>query len=257
MKKVVVTMFTGLVLLLAASTQARAGIYVTYCVNGTAVQDSASSCVGGTSGDFGVPVGSPGALESYTGTIGSGGGQFTITGISQSNSPGTPTLAKLLSSTLSILNITGSSQARELFMGDTGFLSPVGPPLILNSHIGGSIITAGAGNTMSFISCVGPGDAQNPCPASFDYMAGPGTPIINTSASYKDDEFSTILVALATPYSISQYLDIHLDGGSEINSAANTSLTTVPEPLSIALLGGILVLSSGLIRRKTKRESAV
>src|ERR1035441_120014 len=132
MKKVVVTMFTGLVLLLAASTQARAGIYVTYCVNGTAVQDSASSCVGGTSGDFGVPVGSPGALESYTGTIGSGGGQFTITGISQSNSPGTPTLAYLLSSTLLIKNVAtdGLSHRLELFMGDTGFLSPVGPPLI-------------------------------------------------------------------------------------------------------------------------------
>jgi hypothetical protein len=256
MKKVVVTMFTGLVLLLAASTQARAGIYVAYCVNGTAVQDSASSCLGGTPGDFGAP-GLPGALESYTGTIGSGTGQFTITGLSQSNSPGTPTLAKLLSSTLSILNITGSSQRLELFMGDTGFTSPVGPPLILNSHIGGSIITVGAGNTMSFISCVGPGNAQNPCPTSFDYMAGPGLPTINTVASYKDDQFATIAVALATPYSISQYLDIHLDGHSEINSAANTSLTTVPEPLSIALLGGILVLSSGLIRRKTKRESAV
>jgi hypothetical protein len=48
-----------------------------------------------------------------------------------------------------------------------------------------------------------------------------------------------------------------MDGGSEMNFSNNTTLTPVPEPISIALLGGVLVFTSGLIRRKANRKSAV
>src|SRR5215472_11114085 len=73
-----------------------------------------------------------------SGNASGGGLLLTMTG-AQSNSPGTPILADLLSATLSLTNTNASGTATaHLLIGDTGFRAPTGSVTLL-SHIGGSV----------------------------------------------------------------------------------------------------------------------
>ena len=85
-----------------------------------------------------VPICTAPSGTACAGTVSGGGLVLTMTG-GQSNSPGTPTLALLLSSTLSLMNTNASGTATaHLLIGDTGFRAPTGSVSLL-SHIGGSV----------------------------------------------------------------------------------------------------------------------
>lgn len=256
MKKLRVNVLAGLVLLLLVSASAQAALVVEYKLDGGGLTPIVLTPT--------VPLPGSTAAGSYSLVI---GGVFAISGQASSNPPGTAGIAKLLASTVDIVNLdlTSPNHRLELFIGDIGYMAPSAPPatsLVLNSHVGGSVVAPGAGNTMSFTSCVDTLNGQNTCgppvlPGTI-ITAGPGTPDITglIKGSFDDDKLKAIL-ALGTPYSISQYLNFRMDGGSEMNFSNNTTLTPVPEPISIALLGGVLVFTSGLIRRKANRKSAV
>lgn len=207
-----------------------------------------------------LAAGASGGLEAYagglclTGTC-SANAVFSIAVNELSNSPGTATLSKVLSSTLDVQNLSGADHTLQLYFGDTSFTSPVTPPAInVNSHIGGSVITGSPDNLLSFLSCIDQSDQQNPCGTpsdAGDTIVGPGTPNI-TQNSFQADNSATIN-SLDSPYSISQYVDITLGGGSEINFSDNTSLTQpTPEPGTIILVGSALV-GIGLIARRRNR----
>src|SRR5215470_5958687 len=69
----------------------------------------------------------------------SGGGLLLLMAAAQSNSPGTPTLAVLLASAVSLMNTNTSGTATaHLLVGDIGYRAPTGDAAML-SHIGGSV----------------------------------------------------------------------------------------------------------------------
>jgi hypothetical protein len=45
-----------------------------------------------------------------------------------------------------------------------------------------------------------------------------------------------------------------LGANSNLNVITSSVLTPVPEPMSVALLGGVLLLTTGAIRRKQKQR---
>jgi len=115
-----------------------------------------------------------------SGNASGGGLLLTMTG-AQSNSPGTPTLALLLSSALSVMNTSASTATAHLLIGDTDYRAPTGAATML-SHIGGSVAVGGSANTLSFFSSVDQGNGQNVSPGTFNTAAV--TPNISAAGSY-------------------------------------------------------------------------
>src|ERR1039457_2246168 len=252
MKRLIGRGFVVLALVLLATTmatQAQAVVctFPSLCIEYSLNNGPVTYLVSGASGT---------TIVDPTATIGS----FKVdVSSAESNSPGNSSLAELLSSTLSITNTGSSTQTLELFIGDVNFSAPTAPPGIeVNSHIGGTVAVGSSANLLSFKSCVDPNNGQNTCGISTPsglVTAGPGTPNVTGSpASFKDDQFATIL-SLGKYYSISQALTITLGGASQLNFSDSTTLTPVPEPVSIGLLGGILLLTNRMIRRKSKQNS--
>jgi len=167
-----------------------------------------------------------------------------------SNSPGTASLTKLLGATLDAINNTSSAQTVYIRLGDTGFTAPTAPPTItVNSHIGGSVIGTNGGNLLTFQSYVNQNNSQNGI--SGPATAGLQTPSV-TTGSFSSDAFTTI-ASLSSPYSITEQLKLTLGAnGGELNFSSNTTLSSVPEPstMAIAGLGALGMIGYGLRRRK-------
>jgi len=177
----------------------------------------------------------------------SGGGLLLNMAAAQSNSPGTPTLALLLSSALSLMNTNASGTATaHLLIGDTGFRAPTGSVSLL-SHIGGSVAVGDPLNTMSFFSSVDQGNGQNVSPGTFNTAAV--TPNISAAGSY-DASNSAAIPLVSGPYSMTENLTITLSAGSIMNYSSSTTLSPVPEPVSLLLVGTSLIGLGVSLRRK-------
>jgi hypothetical protein len=59
--------------------------------------------------------------------------------------------------------------------------------------------------------------------------------------------------SLASPYAVGEYVSFYLGAGSSLNYSASTTLTNVPEPGSMLLLGSGLVGLAGAVRRRLKK----
>ncbi len=208
---------------------------------------------------FTVASGASGTTQSFSGNVDStgivgSGGVFNLNMVSgSSNSPGTVTNAFLLGSTLSLTNLTSASHTIEIRIGDTDFSNPttVSYPILVNSHIGGSVTTDGAGNTMTFQSWIDPANGQN---TATGFTPGGQNPNI-TSGSFNSDAFLWIN-SLAASYSVTQQYTITLDGGSMINWAANTKLTPAPEPGTlVTAFTALPLLGLGAWIRRRQRQS--
>jgi hypothetical protein len=223
--------------LLAGTPKAQAGLVIDYSLDGGMTFFTLAS---GTSGTM-LNEGNPTAVNL---------GVFAVSNISDmSNSPGSPSLAKLLSSSLDIENTSGATASIEFVFSDTGFSAPVAPPTIrMNSHIGGSVTVDNPDNLASFTSCLSLADANLTSCTGATEVDGPGFPDI-TQSSYQNDQFLYI-AALTGPYSITQVLDVTLGSGSDVGFQGNTALQPAPEPMSLSLLGVALVGLGAMRRRR-------
>jgi len=216
---------------------AHADINITYSVDGS----TATSC-GPASATF----------LACTGVITLDG--VTIQGLDASdNAPGTASLSKDTSATADITNAGSTTATIVINIMADGFTSPVTPPAItLDSHIGGTVVVGVSANTLSYQSCVG-GNNLLGCPGTF--QSGIGTPAITSAGSYQNDQVGSI-ASLAATYSIDETLTIVLGANGDVNFSASTTLSQVPEPSSVVLLGSLLIGVGLVARRKLARNAA-
>jgi hypothetical protein len=172
--------------LAATAPTAQAGLVIDYSLDGGATRFTLAT---GASGS---------AVFDGAATL----GVFAVGGFAAtSNSPGTATLSKLLSSSLDIQNTSQATASIELAFSDTGFTMPTAPPeLRLDSHIGGSITVDNAHNLAWFTSCLSTTDSNLTRCTGAIYVDGPDTPNI-TASSYDNNQFLGV-APLTGPYSI-------------------------------------------------------
>jgi len=241
--------FLGLAML-AGSAQLGAAIQISYQIGGTNPSQTICALNAGATDDSGVCANAVGT--------GADSGVSILEISASSNSPGTASLAQQFGATLQIINSTASTVAVDIWISAPNFSLPVTGGSISGINYEGSLSTTsttGAGSVSSE-NCV---DQSNGLTEPFcataaatiadDAMAYSG----GSSASETNQE---IFSPLSSMYSLSQMITISLGAGSNINVITSQSLTPVPEPASIALLGGAILLTSGAIRRKRKQQGS-
>jgi hypothetical protein len=169
-----------------------------------------------------------------------------------SNSPGTPSLAQQFGASL-IIQTGAVGATLDVYFAAQDFLNPSTPPAIRFSSNNSITATTGIG-TVDLTSCI---DTTNALTPPTNLFCSAGTSVSNPQLAYNGvtgvgNSANTIVNSLVTPpaYSLTQHLHIVLGANSNLNVITSSVLTPVPEPMSIVLLSGVVLLTGRLIRRK-------
>jgi hypothetical protein len=183
-----------------------------------------------------------------------------ITGLSgNSNLTGEPSLALAAGSNTILSSVDGAQHTIHIDVVATGFIIPLAPPsLEFNSSVGGSVAVSSASNSLSFRSCVDTSGSLNGCPGTpgvAPFLSATLTPAVTSIGAYAATAPTQLITALLTGYALDEQLDVVVGANGRLGFSGTTTLTPVPEPMSIALLGGVVLLTSRLIRRKRSEVS--
>jgi hypothetical protein len=136
-------------------------------------------------------------------------------------------------------------------------LTPPGPALEFNSGVSsGSPLPRSGDSTMSFRSCVDQSGVAASCTdaviggAVAPYVSAWLSPNVATKPTDNKDAPTLVIPLLTTGYALDEEFDITVGALATVTFSSGSTLTPVPEPMSIALLGGVVLLTSRLIRRK-------
>lgn len=240
--RIKLAIMSGVVALLTLSaSQAQAALQVSYSLNSGASWTTLAS----GADDGPVPI-----------TFSSGG--FSVSGSAGSNSPGNSQLSHVVSSVLDLSNQSGSTVSVWVSIVADDFTIPTIAPINLDSFISSNVDLASTGSSITYQSCVDPTNGtsnSNIACAAGSWVAGPGTINLSGLGSQISDKSSTITSNLGSSYAIGELFKIVLGNGFDGNGSATTSLTPVPEPMSIVMLGGVLLLTSRRFMRKRGQAS--
>lgn len=161
-----------------------------------------------------------------------------------------PTGSQQLSSTLSIAAGAGGATV-TLGSAVNDFTKPTTPPSVLDTFT--FTLNGTQGTTMGvFKACVDTGNGLT----SPTGTCGP-TQTLTVIGNQSDSSptGSITLASLAAPFGLNEQLVLTLGANAILNITETQTLTQVPEPGSIVLLGGALVGLATLFRRKLARQA--
>jgi hypothetical protein len=230
MKKLLLVLTVAAVTL--AATPARAGLIVDFAIGANPRVNLIN-----TAGQSGSVAGTYGDISA------------TFVGAA-TNSPGTASLAELLSASVKLENLS-STTAYDLtfwFKG-TDFTNPTGDGL-LASHMSGTV-NVGEFGTRTFQTCIDTTNTASTTGGNCAFTTGVQT-VTNPIGSWSNDAYATF-ASLGGPYAVWQVLTIHMEAGSTGNFANSSDLTPIPEPSSMLLLGTGLFTLAGALRRRMKK----
>jgi len=200
-----------------------AGDIITIDNTGAVTFSGRASCIAGTTCATTIAAGSDGAIT-FEGSLGT----FTF-----SSDTGTDPLVLMPPELMSLVTLDVKST-------DSGTLD------IKYQATG----VTGANN--GFV--MGVGGASQTDPGYIDYAAYVGATLIGDTgqitASPFDGSLSSSVTSGAGPYALTQNVLLDFNGGGD--DQGTFTLSTIPEPTSILLLGGALVLACSAIRRKLR-----
>jgi hypothetical protein len=227
----------GVLGIVAAVPMARAAIQISYAING---------------GPPTVCANNPVSSGPTTCSVSGGGANIQVLSAS-SNSPGTPALAQQFGSTLFIT--TTSAVNITVWMSSQDFTAPITPPDITYVSSLSTTSTTGTGK-VDLTSCVDTANGLTPPTTAF--CSTPASTLTNNTETYNgasstSDTVNTTISSLSGTYALAQVITMALGAGSNLNVITSQALTPVPEPASVALIGGVVLFAASVIRRKVRR----
>jgi hypothetical protein len=201
----------------------------------------------------------------YNGFFGPGGtsktsGDFLINffGASTVNAA---TLSDLMSSTTSIKNMDSKAHTLTIYVSQDNYTLPgsIGSPLLVTSHIGGTVTSGGIGQALTFQSFA------NNSNGLFDTTGasttGPQSPVVSITHSSFDSQPdpSTLFARTSGFYSVTTSNAITLVPGGTLNFASSTTLelasTPAPAGLVLALTAIPALAVGGWLRRRIRKAA--
>jgi len=199
------------------------------------------------------------------GTTASG---ITLTGLTGgSNSPGVPSLADEFSSSGRLVNNnTTGTVTIHIWYSAAGFTMPVtgGSVTAINyasNSSGTSVQVVGGASTLGLESCADEtaagGVGSNFCSAPAATLTNPVLNYPNGLGGSVNNSIMEVFSPLTATYSLEQEVTVVLNNGDTVNFSDSQGLTPVPEPMSIALLGGVLLVTVRTIQRRRKQQNSI
>jgi hypothetical protein len=155
-----------------------------------------------------------------------------------------------LSMTLTGGPLMASTLDFTIAISDNGYSNP-GPPLFIDQTVSGNAALNGVTGTLTAQGYFGANAT------AFD-LSGPTTGLASTTIGAAQGMAASPTILNGNPYSLTTFITVHLVKGTNLtneNAQVNADLSAVqvPEPAGVALLGGILFLTAGSLRRRLRR----
>ena len=170
----------------------------------------------------------------------------TITNFSaQSDAPRWPTESHEVYSTLDITNTSSSTQLVTLWVSAENFTFPTAPPGTITFDSEVALTSTTATGSVGFTSCLDTSSGLASRTGTF-CSAGPSltnVPQSYSGASSEQNTVSTVITSPSSLFSLSEEITLTLSKAATLNVIMSQILTPVviPEPTSIALLGGAML----------------